>query len=58
MTLTTSPSTQPSSSTTTTSSDLRSEPSPRALGAAAGVDEAIAVGWTQAESDQIRSWLH
>ena len=57
MTLTTSPSTQPSSSTTT-SSDLRSEPSPRALATAAGVDEAIAVGWTQAESDQIRSWLH
>ena len=34
---------RPSSSTTTTSLDLRSEPSPRAMGTAADVDEAFAV---------------
>ena len=44
---TTSPSIPPRSSTrTTTSSDLRSEPSPRAIGTAAGVDRAFAVTWT------------
>ena len=46
MTLTTTPTTRPSSSTRTTSFDLRSAPSPRAMGTAAGVDGAFAVTWT------------
>ena len=41
MTLTTTPTTRPSSSTRTTSFDLRSAPSPRAMGTAAGVDATV-----------------
>ncbi len=43
MTLTTTPTTRPSSSTTTTSFDLQRPPSPSAMGTAAGVDGAFAV---------------
>ena len=52
MTLTTTPTIRPSSSTRTTSFDLRSEPSPRAMGTAAGVDGAFAVVRTEAEPDR------
>ena len=52
MTLTTRPSPLWSSSTRTTSFDLRGEPSPRAIGTAAGVDRAFAVARTEAEPDR------
>jgi len=50
--MTMTPTTRPSSSTRTTSFDLRSEPSPRAMGTAAGVDGAFAVVRTEAEPDR------